>query len=1699
VPTPQQVWTYVPVYGTFLNIDLTPVQGSVVFRIRNVSRIANGVVVPSQQAITLDANGHFSANIYASTDPNLTPAGWAYEIVESFGGGRPPYSLIIPISAANTGIDISTITPLYFSAPENGEAQLASANAKVSQIAAANSATLAAASALAANTSAAAASAAITGAMLGQKLSANLVSVAHVVTANLAAAETFYFTPTEDVTGWVFQNPPPVGKVSTVRLIITQNLISAKTVANPANNGTWAISTSLGSTSILDLSIDSNGSSILFTGPAGPAGTASLDANTTTLIYATANTANNNSINLAAHVANVANPHTVTKAQVGLSNVDNTSDVNKPVSTAQATALALKAPQDSAGLTGIPTAPTATPGTNTTQLATTAFVATAAPVTNLGESANTIAVALTSSTGTGTAILTANTTKAGVTTSADYNRLVNTSGTNTGDQTTVSGLAGSATVLATPRTIAVSGAVVATATSFDGSGNISIPVTSVDLTSGSLSGVLGTTHLGSGVANSTTVLYGDQTYKTVSGGGGPVNLGESANATVVSLTSSTGTGTAIPTANSTAAGITTAADYNRLVNTSGTNTGDQTFTANLGESANATVVSLTSSSGTGNTILTANSTAAGVTTAADYTRLVNTSGTNTGDQATNLGETSNTIAIALTSSTGSGTAILTANTTKAGVTTSADYNRLVNTSGTNTGDQTFTANLGESANTTAVLLTSSSGTGTAILTANSTAAGVTTAADYSRLVNSSGTNTGDQATNLAETSNTIAISITSSTGTGAAILTANSTKAGVTTSSDYNRLVNTSGTNTGDQTTVSGNAGSATVLATPRTIAVSGAVVATATFFDGSGNISLPVTSIDLTSGSLSGVLGTAHLGSGVANSTTVLYGDQTYKTLPTAAATNLGESANATVVSLTSSTGTGNTILTANSTAAGVTTAADYNRLVNTSGTNTGDQTFTANIGESANATVVTLTSSAGSGNTILTANSTAAGVTTAADFTRLVNTSGTNTGDQATNLGRSANSTVVSITSSTGSGNTILTANSTAAGVTTSADYNRLVNTSGTNTGDQTTISGLAGSATVLATPRTIAVSGAVVATATNFDGSAAINLPVTSVDLTAAAMSGVLGTAHLGSGVANSTTILYGDQTYKSAPTGTTNLGESANTIAAILTSSTGTGTAILTANSTAAGVTTAADYTRLVNTSGTNTGDQTTISGNAGTATNIAGGATSRIVYQTAASTTGFITTVNNGVLVTSATGVPTISATLPSALTSNSMLVTVTATVSAAGSTQGTATALTTDFNVATTVAASAGVVLPATTVGQNVWVDNKGANALTIYPPSGSAIDNLAVNAGYSLAINAGAEFKAANTTQWYSFGAPGVASSATNISGGAVNQVVYQTAGSTTGFIATVNSGVLVTSGAGVPSISTSLPATMVTALFTNNLHPSYTDFTVIADPAAPGASTLRVYGKDVGGRMMPKWIGPSGLDTPFQPFIGFNNVRQLAPGGGASATTVFSALGCGYTAVATTSASPVPATGSLLTRTVRSTLATTTTAGAVASLRMNTVQCSVETGFFFATRWFGAGTLQVGQRTFHGLMDSSAAATNIDPLADTTRAKLGVGCNVNTGNWFLITNTSGSAPTTTDLSTDFPQNTTSLYELVMFCKPGVASVSYRLSNLTTNATPTTGTIAANLPGSTVMLDYNSFVTNNATAAASTIGIVKVYLETDY
>lgn len=74
-------------------------------------------------------------------------------------------------------------------------------------------------------------------------------------------------------------------------------------------------------------------------------------------------------------------------------------------------------------------------------------------------------------------------------------------------------------------------------------------------------------------------------------------------------------------------------------------------------------------------------------------------------------------------------------------------------------------------------------------------------------------------------------------------------------------------------------------------------------------------------------------------------------------------------------------------------------------------------------------------------------------------------------------------------------------------------------------------------------------------------------------------------------------------------------------------------------------------------------------------------------------------------------------------------------VSAAGSTQGTATQLAAQFNNVTTVGSSQGVILAATlALPQTVW--NNGANTLSVYPPSGAQINSLGTNTADTIATS---------------------------------------------------------------------------------------------------------------------------------------------------------------------------------------------------------------------------------------------------------------------------------------------------------------------------------------------------------------------------
>lgn len=92
-----------------------------------------------------------------------------------------------------------------------------------------------------------------------------------------------------------------------------------------------------------------------------------------------------------------------------------------------------------------------------------------------------------------------------------------------------------------------------------------------------------------------------------------------------------------------------------------------------------------------------------------------------------------------------------------------------------------------------------------------------------------------------------------------------------------------------------------------------------------------------------------------------------------------------------------------------------------------------------------------------------------------------------------------------------------------------------------------------------------------------------------------------------------------------------------------------------------------------------------------------------------------------------------------------------------GSTQGTATPLTANFNIATTVAASTGFILPLLTpslnpihIGTSIEFLNRGANIASIYPPSGAEIEALGTNNPSGVAPHGSAKFTFAGSAQWW-------------------------------------------------------------------------------------------------------------------------------------------------------------------------------------------------------------------------------------------------------------------------------------------------------------------------------------------------------------
>ena len=282
---------------------------------------------------------------------------------------------------------------------------------------------------------------------------------------------------------------------------------------------------------------------------------------------------------------------------------------------------------------------------------------------------------------------------------------------------------------------------------------------------------------------------------------------------------------------------------------------------------------------------------------------------------------------------------------------------------------------------------------------------------------------------------------------------------------------------------------------------------------------------------------------------------------------------------------------------------------------------------------------------------------------------------------------------------------------------------------------------------------------------------------------------------------------------------------------------------------------------------------------------------------------------------------------------------------------------------------------------------------------------------------------------------------------------------------------------------------------------------FTDVGTTPSTPSGAITMFARNAGGRLLPAWIGPSGLDSAIQPFLARNKVGYWVPPG--NATTVPGVFGfTAYTATGTATARNV-ATTNTFTRMRRLGYVSSAAAGNLGGARVAVAQITVgdgsNNGGFHKVIRFGISDAAAvsGARMFVGVSSATGAPTNVEPSTLTNCC--GVGHGASDTNLKIFYGGS-SAQTPIDLGSGFPNTHGSAipYELALFSPPSEnAVIKYQVTRLDTGATAS-GTISGSggvvLPATTTLLTYSqAWRSNNATALAVGLDIMSDYIETDY
>lgn len=267
--------------------------------------------------------------------------------------------------------------------------------------------------------------------------------------------------------------------------------------------------------------------------------------------------------------------------------------------------------------------------------------------------------------------------------------------------------------------------------------------------------------------------------------------------------------------------------------------------------------------------------------------------------------------------------------------------------------------------------------------------------------------------------------------------------------------------------------------------------------------------------------------------------------------------------------------------------------------------------------------------------------------------------------------------------------------------------------------------------------------------------------------------------------------------------------------------------------------------------------------------------------------------------------------------------------------------------------------------------------------------------------------------------------------------------------------------------------------------------------EPTATSGSNLHMYSKNIAGRIVPKWIGPAGVDTPFQAALWGNNTVMWTP------TTATAGLWQGSAgAGAGTYTTALPTTTNFYTAMKRGQWAN----GAGNNIQVgqrNTENMffrgsvTGQGGFFFFCR-FGTTVWTAGDRLFVGLSTGTTAITTVNPSTLTNI----VGFGIDAGDTAIsfMSNDNTLTATKTAIAGQPALASNQGYDAYIYAKPNDTVVYYRLVDLNTGTEIVNTSVNTNLPVNTTMMAAHALMGNAANNAATTaqIGVNRIYVETD-